>query len=108
MVAILACLGMIGSRIISPSPEQIQDRKVAAALLACQKQIIAHSKFGDAEQPPFSQNHGSGNEFYFAWPTGSFHFKNGFGASVKMSASCIGDLSTGEIKALTLNGEDVL
>jgi hypothetical protein len=99
---------MIGSRIISPSPEQIQDRKVAAALLACQKQIIAHSKFGDAEQPPFSQNHGSGNEFYFAWPTGSFHFKNGFGASVKMSASCIGDLSTGEIKALTLNGKDVL
>ena len=58
--------------------------------------------------PPYSKNWGKGDEFYFAWPTGSFYFKNGFGASVPMSASSIGRISTEQVEQLTLNGKTIV
>jgi hypothetical protein len=36
------------------------------------------------------------------------HLKSGFGASVPMSASCTGSVSTGEIQQLTVNGKTIL
>lgn len=107
-IAIVAAFGLIIYRIAVPSDHQLYERKVAQALVSCQHRLVGRAKFGGAEMPPVVQNHGRDGEFYFAWPTGSFHFKNGFGGSIKMSASCIGEVSTGEIKHLTLSGEDVL
>ena len=90
----------------SPSTNRQQAIDISSSLRVCQDAILSQAKFGDSETPPAVPNHGSGDEFYFAWPHGSFHFKNGFNASVKMSASCIGKISTGQITSLTVNGQD--
>lgn len=106
--AVVLFFGFLFFRMAVPSEEQIRKERVARALLACQKSLVGQALFGNAEMPPPVANYGSGDEFYFTWPIGSFYFKNGFGASIKMSASCIGDISTGKIRQLTLNGKDVL
>lgn len=106
--AIVILVGLIAYRVAVPSESQVHDRKVSAALLACQQRIAGLAEFGGAEMPPYSKNWSRGDEFSFSWPRGSFHFKNGFGASVPMSASCTGVVSTGEIQHLTLNSKDIL
>ena len=106
--ALAVLIILIVYRLVVPSDAQVHSRKISAALVQCQQRIAGLAEYGDAETPPYVKNYGSGNEFYFAWSAGSFHFKNGFGASVRMSASCAGDLSSGEIKHLTLNGKDIL
>ncbi|WP_314435859.1 hypothetical protein [Massilia timonae] len=97
--AIIILAGLIVYRVAIPSASQVHDRAVSAALLACQQRIAGLAEFGGAEMPPYSKNWGKGDEFYFAWQRGSFHFKNGFGASVPMSASCVGTVSTQTIKS---------
>ncbi len=79
---------------------------MADALANCQISITKTAEYGDAERPPFAENYGKGDEFYFAWPKGAFHFTNGFHAKVPMSASCIGSLHAGAITSLTVNGKD--
>ena len=91
-----------------PSAEELRSRAVMSALTKCQFTIKSTAQYGDAETPPYTANYGSGDEFYFAWPRGSFHFTNGFGAKLPMSASCIGSISAGEIKGLTINGKDMM
>jgi hypothetical protein len=110
LVAMFCCIpivGFIAYRLAVPSADQAHARQVQRALLACQQAIQAQARFGGAEMPPYTRNHGSGNEFYFAWPTGSFTFSNQFGAAEKMSASCIGDVDTGTITQLTINGHTI-
>lgn len=97
----------IAWNIFVPSEEKKRKQLVSKALLDCQYAIKSLAKFGDAEVPPYVQNFGKDGEYYFAWPLGSFHFVNGFGVKEKMSASCLGDLNTGKITQLTLNGKDV-
>ena len=106
VLAVSVCL--ILYRVIVPSTEKLHDRAVSAARLNCQQTIKSTAQYGGAEMPPYAENYGKGDEFYFAWPRGSFEFINGFGAREKMSASCIGVISTGEIKQLTINSQDVL
>lgn len=101
-------LALIAYRVVVPSDDQIQARKVSAALLNCQQRIAGLAEYGGAETPPYTKNHGKGDEFYFAWGTGTFYFRNGFGAQVPMSASCIGNVSSGQIEHLTLNGKTIL
>lgn len=105
--AIVILVGLIVYRVAVPSESQVHDRQVSAALLACQQRIAGLGRVGGAEMPPYSKNWGKGDEFYFAWPTGSFHFKNGFGASMPMSASCVGLVATSEIRQITVNGRDI-
>ena len=105
-LAVIAALMVY--RLAVPSESQKVDRKVSAALLACQQRIAGTAGYGNAEMPPYSKNWANGDEFHFAWQRGSFHFTNGFGASVPMSASCTGILSTGEIQHLTINSKDVI
>lgn len=107
LAAIVLLVGLMVYRAVVPSASQLHDRAVASALVACQQRIAGLAEFGGAETPPYTKNWGKGDEFYFAWPTGSFHFKNGFGTNVPMSASCTGFVSTGEIMRLTLNGNDI-
>lgn len=108
LAAIVALVGLIVYRVLVPSESQVHDRKVSAALLACQQRIAGLAEFGGAEMPPYSKNWAKGDEFSFSWPRGSFHFKNGFGASVPMSASCTGIVSNQAIEHVTLNGKDIL
>lgn len=107
LAAIVLLVGVAVYRAMVPSASQLHDRAVAAALLACQQRIAVLAEFGGGEVPPHSKNWAKGDEFSFSWPTGSFYFKNGFGASVPMSASCTGVVSTGEIQHLTVNGKDI-
>lgn len=110
LIGIAAMIALIIKLVFFPSAEKTREdskrQRIIAALTQCQNAIKSTAKYGGAESPPYAQNHGSGDEFYFAWPTGSFHFTNGFGAREKMSASCIGSLSTGSITQLTINGKD--
>jgi hypothetical protein len=95
-------------RLAFPSQEDVRAKASSQALVGCQFAIQSAAQYGGADLPPPVQN-GSrpqDDEFYFAWPPGSFEFSNGFGAKEKMSASCIGTLSTGAIKQLTINGKD--
>lgn len=106
--SIVILMGLNPYRVVVPSEEKVHAQKISAALFHCQQRIAGLAEYGDAETPPYTKNYGKGDEFYFAWQRGSFHFKNGFGAPVQMSASCIGDLSTGEIKQLTVNAKSIL
>ncbi|HBI70687.1 MAG TPA: hypothetical protein DDZ22_17280 [Massilia sp.] len=105
-IAILIVL--IAYRVVVPSDETLHARKVSAALFQCQQRIVGLAEYGDAETPPYVPNYGTKGEFNFGWQRGSFHFKNVYGASEKMSASCIGDLESGEIKQLTVNAKTIL
>jgi len=58
-------------------------------------------------------NHGKGNEFYFAWSSGTIHGASRkkpdrLTGSMAASASCIGTYSPREISSLTVNGSDVI
>ncbi|WP_409266854.1 hypothetical protein [Massilia sp. BHUDP2] len=107
LVVIAVLVILIGYRVVVPSEEKKHAQKVSAALLNCQQRIAGLAEYGGAEAPPYTKNYGKGDEFYFAWGRGSFHFQNGFGAKVPMSASCIGSVSTGQIEQLTLNGKTI-
>lgn len=84
------------------------ERRVSDALHKCQQLILATAQYGDANRPPPTSNHGKDDEFYFAWPKGSFEFTNGFGAKVRMSASCMGSIATGAVTSLTINGKQII
>lgn len=107
LAAIVTLVGLIVYRVAVPSDSQVHDRAVSAALLACQQRIAGLAEFGGAEIPPDSKNWGKGDEFHLAWPTGSFHFKNGSGASAPMSASCIGCVPTSEIQQMKVNNRTI-
>ncbi|MEO8600493.1 MAG: hypothetical protein ABI656_11765 [bacterium] len=108
LVGITGLIVFIIWMVVFPSEEKKRHGLISSALVGCQYAIKSLAKFGDAEMPPYVKNYArdADNEFYFAWPLGSFHFTNRFGAREKMSASCIGVLSTGEITQMTLNGKD--
>ena len=106
--SIALLIALIAYRVVVPSEETLHARKVSAALFQCQQLILGQATYGDAETPPYAPNYGKKGEFYFAWQRGSFHFKNGYGAPEKMSASCTGDLSTGEITHLTVNAKTII
>lgn len=109
LVAIIGSVAFIGLIVYFaafPSTEKKRHEGVMQALAQCQSAIKSVAKYGNAETPPYIDNYGRGDEFYFVWPSGSFHFANEFGAQEKMSASCIGVISTGLITQLTINGKD--
>jgi hypothetical protein len=97
----------LGYYMLAASPARHEQHQVSQALLTCQQAIRAQARYDGSDTPPYTRNYGSAGEFYFAWPTGSFYFTNQYGARETMSASCIGDLATGTIKQLTLNGQTI-
>lgn len=107
--AILLCAGLLIYNVVFPSAEKLRQTAISKALTGCQFAIKSLAQYGDADMPPYvpNQARSEDDEYYFAWPRGSFEFTNGFGAKEKMSASCIGKLSTGEIAQLTLNGQTI-
>ena len=109
ILGIIISFGLIGWSLANPSAEKLRKRSISAALVQCQYAIKSTAAYGGADLPPFSKNYASdGDEFYFAWPRGSFEFSNGFGGRQLMSASCTGVLSTGTITHLTVNAKDIV
>ena len=105
--AIVVFIGLIVYRKMVPSDAQVYDQQVRNVRLKCQTTIASLAKFGGSDTPPYVVNVGNGDAFRFVWPRGSFEFTNGFGAREKMSATCSGVISTGEIKTLTINDKQV-
>lgn len=109
VLGIVISIGVIGWGITNPSTEKIRKRALAEALVQCQEAIKSTAAYGGADMPPYAKNYGSADdEFYFAWPRGSFEFTNSFGGKELMSASCTGILSTRTITHLTVNSRDVI
>ena len=106
---IVSCLAAILWASANPSPKKISEIAGLKALDACRSAILASTAYGGADQPPYVKNDSSSkNEFLFSWPYGSFEFVNGFGAKVKMSATCAGSISPLEITDVTLNGRKII
>jgi hypothetical protein len=76
-------------------------------LATCQSRIAGLSFTGEIQMPPNVKNYGTFPNFYFVWPKGSFYSTNLNGVLKAASATCRGDLRSGRITELSLNGEDV-
>jgi hypothetical protein len=110
LAALVCCVPLLGYiiyQVAAPSPGQLEERQVQQALATCQRAIRTQALYDGADRPPYVPNRGGAGEFQFVWPSGSFHFTNAFGARLKMSASCSGDLRTGTITGLTVNGQTI-
>ena len=98
--------------------QQAEIRKAAAryaqtnkALAACKRAITEAIGASRSVTIPDSQNYNSGtvdpDEFYFAWPHGSFKIETNSGVR-DMSASCTGSLGNSKIDHVTINGRDII
>lgn len=81
-----------------------------AALTMCQSTLRKVSRDPDNADVPYVPDHGSGDEFYFAWgaSTKMARMRNGLGLEVPASASCIVSKSQKRITSLTLNGKTII
>ena len=106
---IVACLATILWASANPSPKKISEIAALKALNACRSAILSNAAYGGAYRPPYVKNDSSSKDtFLFSWPYGSLEFVNGFGAKVKMSATCAGKISPLEITDVTLNGHKII
>lgn len=82
----------------------------AEALTMCQMALKRAARDPDNANIPYVPDHGSGDEFYFAWggSTKMVRMRNGLGLDVAASASCIVSKSQRRITSLTLNGQSLL
>lgn len=101
------CLVLIGDRRMEPVAGISFDEQVAHALATCRARISALSVGGDVPVPPPARNYGKAPEFYFVWPKGVFFYSDSEGVLNAASATCRGDVTTGLITELSLNGQDV-
>lgn len=81
---------------------------VTTSLSICQQRLARQTRSGRIEYPPRVANKGSGAEFFYEWPDGSFHFEQADGLPVPMRATCRGRIASGRLIELTLNGVDLL
>lgn len=107
-ISVLAAL-VVGVKYGDQKPSQSSRSShlwdVQRARTECRNVIVAAAKWGDAERPPLAENGAGLDGFLFSWPRGSFHFRNGYGGKMPMSAVCNGSLSGGYIERVVLNGD---
>ncbi|WP_306393424.1 hypothetical protein [Telluria beijingensis] len=92
---------------MQPIASATTEEQVARALATCQARIAALSVGGKVPAPPPAKNYGTEPEFYFVWPKGVFFYADSEGVLNAASATCRGDVATGLITELSLNGQDV-
>lgn len=107
IAALAGYLVFIGDSRMEPIAGLRPDELNARALAACQARISALSIGGEVPAPPPTKNYGTAPEFYFVWPKGVFFYSDDEGVLNAASATCRGDIATGLITELSLNGEDV-
>lgn len=100
-------LVVLGDSQMRPFVDPPTDEHVAQALEVCRSRIAALSAGGKVPAPPPAKNYGTLPEFYFVWPKGVFFYADSEGVLNAASATCRGDVTTGLITELSLNGQDV-
>jgi hypothetical protein len=106
VVTFSGCLITLGYSRIDPETTDYAWR-TQKVLATCQSRIAGLSFTGEIQTPPDVKNYGTFPDFYFVWPKGSFYSTNLNGMLKAASATCRGDLRSGRIIELSLNGEDV-
>lgn len=117
---IAALQAKYGSSVDLPDPAALREHqeivskmkaeRSAEALEAhdhCARAIAKHLGVDNWGAIPVAKNNGSGNEFYFAWPTGRIGLQTALG-DVPISASCVGTLNPLQLQWVTVNGKDVI
>lgn len=90
--------------------QRIQSEKRSAELRAlgqCKHEMARFLNADGAGVIPDVQNHGSGNEFVYAWPRGLVVISSTYGKA-GMSASCDGSLKPLKVMSLSINGRTVI
>lgn len=85
---------------------QREQAQISKALAECKSAIASYLGADGSGMIPDVKNFGSGNEFVFGWPEGSFQMHTAVG-SADMSASCDGTLRPVKIVSLSVNGETI-
>lgn len=79
------------------------------ALSLCQEAIRHTANNPSAAHVPYTQDYGSANEHYFAWPKGSgLTMMNAYGANLDVSASCTTTGDGKRITSLSVAGKTIL
>lgn len=102
----LACVlsmfafGLIASgyKWMEPIQEDPTAEKTASALSACQQRIAT---LAASPSPPHAQNEDNYPQFHFTWPEGTLGRQS---SVAHLSATCRGDLRTGRITEVSVNG----
>ena len=107
LLGIASCLISIGYTQMVPGVSADHAWKVQKALATCQDQIQTLSPAG--EVPPLSEakNQGAYPEFYFVWPKDTRYYSRSDKDINVPAATCRGDLRSGRIVELFMNGQDV-
>lgn len=92
---------------MQPSTPIATEERVSRALNFCRVRIAALSSGGKILAPPPVKNYGTPPEFYFVWPKGMFSTSDGDGVLNPAAATCRGNIFTGLITELSMNGVDV-
>lgn len=103
---VLACIlsmcacGLVASgyKWMEPIQEDQTAEKTALALSVCQQRIAT---LAAAPSPPHAQNEGNYTQFHFTWPEGTLGRQS---SVARLSATCRGDLRTGRITEVSVNG----
>jgi hypothetical protein len=107
LLGIASCLISIGYTQMVPGVSADHAWKVHNALATCQDQIQTLSPAGEVPPLPDAKNQGTYPEFYFVWPKDTRYYSPSDKDINVPAATCRGDLRSGRIVELFMNGQDV-
>lgn len=110
IVALLVFSCVSGGEGSSSNTKSSRNMDQADALIMCQMALTRVSRDPETAKIPYVPNQGSDTEFYFVWngSTKMARMRNGLGLEVAVSASCIVDGRSRQIKSLTLDGKTII
>jgi hypothetical protein len=101
------CLITVGYTRMNPDQETDDAWRTQQALATCQDQIKTLSRAGEVPPLPDAKNQGTYPEFYFVWPKVTRYYSP-FDKDLEVpAATCRGDLRSGRVVELFMNGQDV-
>lgn len=106
-LAIAGCLIFVGYIRIVPATGADHTWEAYRALTTCQDQIKTLSHAGEVPPLPDAKNQGTYPEFYFVWPKDTLYNSPSDKDLNVPAATCRGDLISGRIVEVFMNGQDV-
>jgi hypothetical protein len=97
----------VGFTRMTPDQETDDAWRSDEALATCRSQIQSLSPAGEVPPLPEAQNQGAHPEFYFVWPKDTRYYSPSDKDLNVPAATCRGDLRSGRIVELFMNGQDV-
>jgi len=101
------CLITVGFTRMTSDQETDDAWEPHEALATCRGEIQSLSPVGEVPPLPEAQNQGAHPEFYFVWPKDTRYYSPSDKDLNVPAATCRGDLRSGQIVALFMNGQDV-